>query len=400
MAVPILIPDLGSSVEDYLLIEWRAQAGDSVECDDILCELETGKAIYELKAPESGILLDIFLQEGENAEALTTIAVIGQEGESYEELKPESLTKQETETSPAITETPHSDEPAAQHTTEDSSGNTSISPRARRLAEQLGVPVQGIRGTGPGGRIIERDIPGRQTEISGPAAQPELPQEGVEIIPVQGIRKIVAREMMKSIHSTAQLTLHTSAQASVLLSLYENLKTASAVKITLNDLILFAVSRTLSKHPKLNSHFLGDKILQFAYVQLAFAVDTPQGLIVPVMKNAHLLDLETMSRESKRLITACREGVIQPDDLTGSTFTVTNLGSMGIEYFTPVLNLPQVAILGVNAIQQRAVANGEGYQPHLGLSLTIDHQAVDGADGARFLQDLSQMIARLDQVIS
>jgi pyruvate dehydrogenase E2 component (dihydrolipoamide acetyltransferase) len=173
--------------------------------------------------------------------------------------------------------------------------------------------------------------------------------------------------------------------------------------VTINDMVLFAVSRALASHRDLNAHFLGDTIRQFDDVHLAFAVDTPRGLMVPVIRGAGGRGLRSISEEARRLGEGCRKGGVKPDELSGGTFTVTNLGGLGIESFTPVLNTPQVAILGVSAIVPRPVlaADGKaGFVPHIGLSLTINHQVVDGAPGARFLQTLADAIARFDYLLA
>jgi len=208
--------------------------------------------------------------------------------------------------------------------------------------------------------------------------------------------------MLKSLQSTAQLTLNSSADASNLLSYRKWLKSSPTKlglnKITINDLVIYAVAKMLPKYRALNAHFLGDKILEFEYVHLGIAVDSPRGLMVPVIRNAHLLSLKEISKEAKRLSNACLGGNILPDELNRGTFTVTNLGTMGIESFTPILNVPQVAILGVCSIYLKPIMKEDKvhFVPHLGLSLTIDHRAVDGAPAARFLQELITVLANFN----
>ena len=206
--------------------------------------------------------------------------------------------------------------------------------------------------------------------------------------------------------STAQLTLNASADARALLAYRQDLKISAESlelrEITVNDLILFAVSRTLTEFPPLNALFTGDAISQYRDVHLGFAVDTPRGLIVPVVRNANALTLKGISQETKRLATVCLEGNVSPDELTGGTFTVTNLGGLGIESFTPILNPPQAGILGVGNVNLKPVEIEGDVQfiPHIGLSLTINHQAVDGAPAARFLQTLSQRLAHFNLLLA
>jgi pyruvate dehydrogenase E2 component (dihydrolipoamide acetyltransferase) len=224
---------------------------------------------------------------------------------------------------------------------------------------------------------------------------------------VKGVRKVTAKRMHDSIATTAQFTMNAYADASVLQSLRARFKASAPElglqKVTLNDMILFAVAKTIKQFPYMNSHFLGDKMLTFEHVHLGCAVDTPKGLLVPVVKYADSKSLKQISDEFKHLAATSIEGKAQPDDLTGGTFTVTNLGAMGVDTFTPVLNVPEVAILGVGGISMRAVEDAEGdftFVPHIGLSLTIDHQAVDGAPGARFLNALCRNIATIDLLMA
>jgi pyruvate dehydrogenase E2 component (dihydrolipoamide acetyltransferase) len=346
-----------------------------------------------------------------------------------------------------------------------------ISPRARKLAERKNLDYRALagRGSGPGGRIIEKDVeaalsgtepltpaasamkaegglaaPARGTGIggrvgvadqyaaqtaalAGPAAGQDAGRAGglsaggsadvlrnaglqfpgnIEDSEVKGVRKIVGERMHASLQSTAQLTMHTSADARYMLKYRQKLKESDEdlglQGITINDLVLYAAIKTLARFPALNAHFLGEKIRVFEHIHAAFAVDTPRGLMVPVVRFADLLSLKRLAEETKRLSAACLAGNINPDELKGGSITVTNLGVLGIEMFTPVLNAPQVAILGVCAVQPKPVMKGEevAFVPHVGLSLTIDHQAVDGAPAARFLKELAQSIANFDLALA
>jgi pyruvate dehydrogenase E2 component (dihydrolipoamide acetyltransferase) len=220
------------------------------------------------------------------------------------------------------------------------------------------------------------------------------------------VRKVIAERMLQSLQTTAQLTLNASADARALQVLRKRLKESPEAMglrgITINDLVLFAVARTLPAFPGLNALFTGAEIHQYRSVNLGIAVDTPKGLMVPVVRGADALSLRQLSAEAKRLATACQAGKIMPDELAGGTFTVTNLGAFGVESFTPVLNPPQVGILGVSGIQLKPVEVGDKvkFVPHLGLSLTINHQVVDGAPAARFLQALGQAIAAIDLLLA
>jgi pyruvate dehydrogenase E2 component (dihydrolipoamide acetyltransferase) len=218
-----------------------------------------------------------------------------------------------------------------------------------------------------------------------------------------GVRRLIAQRMRESLQSTAQLTLNAWADAGALQERRAELKArggAPGAIPTINDMIHFCVSRALASHPELNAHLGPGSIRVFDDVHLGFAVDTPRGLMVPVIKNAHALGLGALAAEATRLARGCKEGGISPDELAGGTFTVTNLGSLGIESFTPVLNPPQVGILGVGAIALRPRPAGTGFSfvPQISLSLTIDHQAADGASGARFLQTLGAIMADFTRI--
>jgi len=404
MAIPVLMPKQGQSVESCLIIKWNKKVGDKVKAEEAICEVETDKAVFEVEAPEAGTILKIFYKEGDDVPVLNTIAIIGQSGEEIDHLIPQktvSVSKEEyVEKQKAITP----DESVKKIKPSFGDGLISISPLARRFAEKKGIDFSQLIGSGPGGRIIKRDVEKALSE-----GEPLIPSTvskkffgPVKEIPTEGVRKIISERMLTSLQSTAQLTLNTSVDASNLLACRKSLKSSPQMKglskININDFLLYIVANILLKFKNMNAHFLKDKILEFEHVHLGFAVDSPRGLMVPIIHNAHLLSLEEISQEARRLNTACQEETILPDELTGGTFTVTNLGTMGIESFTPVLNVPQVAILGICSISLKPIMrdNEIEFIPHMGLSLTFDHRAVDGAPAAKFLQELNTVIANFD----
>ena len=290
-----------------------------------------------------------------------------------------------------------------------------ISPRAKNAAERLRLDPAMAAPTGPNGRVIERDIAAlaaesrtgsglggrllpcdmetakRQVEELTPAA----PAEEYEDVKLTNIRKVIAKSMHQSLSEMAQLTHTVSFDATCIMNYRKQLKLAAekldVPNITLNDIMLYAVSRVLPRHPDLNAHYLGDSIRRFRHVNLGLAVDTPRGLMVPTLFNADEKSLREISSEAKALIAACQEGSINPDLLQGGSFTVSNLGSLGIEHFTPVINPPQTGILGVCGITERVRTGKDGgisVYPAMGLSLTYDHRALDGAPASRFLAEL------------
>jgi len=449
MAQQVLMPKQGNSVETCIIIEWKKQEGDSVSIGDILCEAETDKATIEVESTAEGVLLKQLYNVDDEVPVQVPLVIIGEAGEDISSL----VSSTDSESSSSV-EAPVADSAAAtavkapdsQESPEVQivSAASGISPRAKKLAENKGINYTNIAGTGPKGRIIERDI---ESVASGsqpltPAAQSALasgdysvPANGSgsgiggrvrtadlqtpvsgsvpEIVsgdfpgtftekPVRSIRKITAKRLFESISTTCQLTLHATADAVRLKEVRARFKAAgpetglSAVNI--NDLILFAAAKTLVDFPFVNSHFLGDKIIEFKNVHLGTAVDTDRGLMVPVIKYADSLTIKGLSTEAKRLAVSSKDGKISPDELDGGTFTVTNLGAFGIDRFTPVLNIPQTAILGVGGIDLKPVETNEGVQfvPHISLSLTFDHQAIDGAPAARFLKALAENIKNID----
>ena len=404
MAIPVLMPKQGQSVESCLIIKWNKKEGDRVEAEESICDVETDKAVFEVEAPEAGTILKIFYKEGDDVPVLETIAIIGQPGEKIDHLisqKAVSVSKGEYMEKQKIT-TPN--ESTKRTKPSFGAGPIHISPLARRFAEKRGIDLSRLVGSGPKGRIIKKDIEKAisKSEPPIPSTVSETSFGPVKEIPIEGVRKIISERMLTSLQSTAQLTCNTSADASNLLACRKSLKSSPQMnglnKINMNDFILYIVANILPKFKNMNAHFLKDKILEFEHVHLGFAVDSPRGLMVPVIHNAHLLSLKEISKEARRLSTACQEETILPDELIGGTFTVTNLGTMGIESFTPILNIPQVAILGIGSVSLKPLMrnNEIKFIPHIGLSLTFDHRAVDGAPAARFLQEINTLIADFD----
>jgi pyruvate dehydrogenase E2 component (dihydrolipoamide acetyltransferase) len=289
------------------------------------------------------------------------------------------------------------------------------------------VPAGAAAGSGLGGRITAADMASgaafRAAVKAGAtvaAASAGIPDEYTDE-PMKGVRKVVASRMYKSLAESAQLTLNAQANASKMQELRKKFKASDEKlglqKITINDLVMFAVTRTLPRFPYMNAHMLPDPsgkgwpetgvVRTFSRIHLGCAVDTPRGLLVPVIRNADLMSLKQISDEAKRLAKGAQDGKSAPDELSGSTFTVTNIGSMGITSFTPVINAPEVAILGVCNIQPHPVETtdddgccGYTFEPFIGLSLTINHQVVDGAPGARFLKALCETIENIDMFMA
>lgn len=416
MATAVIMPRQGQSVESCIIGEWFKKVGDPVQEGDILFSYETDKSSFEEPAKQAGTLLAIFYGADDDVPCLTTVGVIGEPGESYAEFAPDQAAG--TAEAPGM-ETPAAKAPAAAAVAApavqaEGSALRGVSPRARNAAERLHVDPAQAQPTGPNGRVIERDIKalaqasrtgtglgGRVTvadQAAAPAAQAAPAVQGADTeyqdVKLPNIRKVIAKSMFQSLSTMAQLTHTTSFDATCIMNFRKGLKAApeqlQVPNITLNDIILFAASRVLPKHPDLNAHFLEDKMRYFRHVNLGIAVDTPRGLMVPTLMRAEEKSLKEIAAEAKALAAACQDGSINPDLLQGASFTVSNLGTLGIEHFTPVINPPQTGILGVDCIVERVrTVDGQiTVYPAMGLSLTYDHRALDGAPASRFLQDM------------
>jgi len=409
MATPVEMPRLGNTVEECLLTVWRKQKGDRVAEGELIADIETDKAAFDFESPADGILLEIIHPEGSEVPVLDIVALIGQEGEetSSPNIPDVSAIPAEENQTPSkeFREISATAAPVTGQIDTEALPKLRISPRAKRLAERKGIDYASLTGSGPNGRIICSDVMGAIAGTSL-ATEPSL-KTGAEYTdqPVTNIRKLIARAMHDSLLNSAQLTHHMSADVRKILEARRKIKEGMSTgkntqDITINDMICWCVIRALKKHPEINSHFLDDRIRRFNTVNLGIAVDTQRGLMVPATKSAGDMDIRSLSAALKKAADDCRRGNINPELIqsTAATFTVSNLGSYGVEMFTPVINLPQVAILGVCTIINRPADLGNntfGFVPYIGLSLTYDHRAVDGGPATLFLGEIKKEIENL-----
>lgn len=439
MATPIIMPRQGQSVESCIIGKWHKKPGDAVALGDPLFTYETDKATFDETAAVAGKLLAVFFAEGDDVPCLTNVCVIGQPGEDVSAFAPTGAAPAASPATEPTAATAAAPVAAPAVVTSESAPNAVPSPRAKNLAARSGADLRMAQGTGPSGRIIERDvrklidegvmatpasgsypagiegtgIGGRVTvadaaapvaRFAAPAAAPTAPIDVMECRTEKhaNIRKVIARSMHQSLASMAQLTINSSFDATDILALRARLKAAKEKGFgdkafaltesvpTLGDILLYAVSRVLPNHPACNAHYDDEKMTYFKHVNLGVAIDTPRGLMVPTLFGADCLSLSEISSAVKTRAEECRKGTISPDLLKNGTFTVTNLGTFGVESFTPVINPPQTCILGVCNITTKVREKDgklESY-PAMGLSLTLDHRAVDGAPAARMLQEL------------
>lgn len=419
MAKAVIMPKAGITVESCIIGKWLKNVGDEVKVGDILYTYETDKASFECESTEEGTILAIFFNDGDEVPCFTNVCAIGKPGESFDELKPAGAAAAETpkaeEKAPEAPAAQAEAKPAAE-TTAKPGDEIKVSPRAKALAEKAGVNASDATATGPDGRIIERDVrklmeegaPVKAEPAKATAAEPakaEIPAAEFEDVKFSGIRKAIARSMTQSLSTMAQLTNHHSFDATAIQAFRKECKAAGGDVggITLGDMVLYAVSRTLLAFPDLNANMVDDTTLRrFKHVNLGVAVDTPRGLMVPTIFNADTKSLLEISKEVKTLAEAARSGAISPDLLTGGSFTVSNLGSTGVEMFTPVINPPQTAILGVCGITQRVREEGGQIKlyPAMGLSLTYDHRAVDGSPASKFVKELCQNLEKFTLLLA
>ena len=413
MADLVLMPQLGISEETAILAEFYVKKGDQVKSGQRLFSLETGKSSFDFESEYDGFVLELLCAEGDELPIKSPVMAIGAEGESYTAPTAAAPAAEEKKEDVKAAAAPVAVvEAVAASTRED--GMVAISPRAKKLADKAGLTdFSDVVATGAEGRIIERDIIARldrapviaKTEAPAVAAAPVVAGPEYTDEPISRMRKVIAENMHASLSNMAQLTLNTSFDATELLNFRKAAK-AGAVpgfeKVTINDLVLFAVAKTLPEFPDLNAHFLGDTMRRFNTVNLGFACDTEKGLMVPVIKNAETLKLRDLSAKAKSLAAAAQSGSLAPADMSGGSFTVSNLGSLGITSFTPVINPPQTAILGVCASETkiRLENGGPVYYQAMGLSLTFDHRAFDGAPAAKFLKALCAKLEALPLLLA
>jgi pyruvate dehydrogenase E2 component (dihydrolipoamide acetyltransferase) len=405
MATAVIMPKQGQSVETCIITRWFKRKGERVSVGDILFSYETDKASFDLESPVEGTLLDVYFGDGAEVPVLVNVAVIGKSGETTDSFSPTALpsTASKTVIASSASEALGSlNAINAVQTQPDHDNKTRISPRAKRIAENKGLDYNNLQGSGPNGRIIARDIEKAHSGDASVVNSIQTQETEYTEQPLSNVRKIIAKAMQSSLQNSAQLTHHMSADVRSLLEARQKIKDKlstdkSQQDITLNDMICWCVIKALEKFPEANSHFLTDSIKTFHKVHLGLAVDTSRGLMVPALINASDMDLAKLSKELKSIAEACKKGSINPELIqsTAATFTVSNLGKYGVEMFTPVINLPQVAILGVCTIINRPVNIGNnilGFVPYIGLSLTYDHRAIDGGPATLFLREIKEQI--------
>lgn len=441
MATEFFVPKLGQTVEEVILVKWLVSDGAKVAMGDPIVEVETDKAVFPVEANAKGFIHFGPFHEGDVIPVLAVIAVIGKEDEKFlpQDGKVQAAASSELQSAPVVSTLPQSQgltmenggekvfaSPRARKLAGEKgifinevkpSGGGGVrvverdvvaylsqapkaSPLAQRMASAAGVDLHEISGSGPGGRIFKDDVTRAMKPTAGMAASaasfPDV--EVLERVPLKGVRGIIAERMGMSVHTTARVTFFMEVDATEFVSLRNRLK--ARVEKTwgfapgYNDLLAKIVANALRKFPYMNARLTVDAIEQLGHVNMGMAVDTERGLLVPVIRDADRKSIRQFGEEFRSMVERARIGRSLPDDLAGGTFTITNLGMYDIEGFTPVINLPEAAILGVGKIIPKPVVLGEEIvvRQMWTLSLVFDHRLVDGAPAARFFQHIKQLI--------
>jgi len=406
MPEKVLMIALSPTMETGTLARWRKKEGDTVASGDVLCEVETDKATMDYESSAEGTLLKILLPEGGQAKVGDTIAIVGKPGDDISGLlseagaapapkaaasKPATAAARPAAASPA----PARVAPAAPARAP-ASGRIKASPLARKLAQERGIDLRSVRGSGPGGRVVRRDLDGMAG--GGPAARaaaPVLqPGPGDQVIPVSRMRQVIAKRLSDSMYTAPHYYLTVAVGMDELLAARARLNSSREKKISVNAFLMAIAARALSRNPRVNSTWNGETILQHPTADIGLAVALPDGLITPLVRDCGHKGIAAIDAELAELVEKARAGKLAPQEYTGATFTISNLGASGIDEFTAIINPPGSAILAVGAVRKEPVVENDAVviRQRMRVTLSCDHRIVDGAVGAAFLRELADML--------
>lgn len=398
---------LSPTMEEGSIVAWSKKEGDKVAAGDVLCEVETDKATMDYEATQEGTLLKIIRGDGTSAAVGDVIAIIGEEGEEFESMVAEASGGGETkpaedeDAAPAATDSGEkgsaSTEAASPQAAPPATGNVKASPLARKLASERGYDIAQIPGSGPGGRVVKADIegfsgaPAAGTPAAGAAgvAGPRQDQK----IPVAGRRAVIAKRISESKFSAPHFYLKRTVRMEQAIAARTTLNNEAPEKVGFNAFLIKFAAEALKRHPNVNASWQGDSILQFGSIDIGLAVDLGNGLITPVLRNCGNRGVADIDAELKQLIEKAGNGKLQPQEYTGAGFTISNLGSFGMDEFTAIINPPGSAILAVGGIRKQVVVGDDDeleVAQQMVLTLSCDHRVIDGAAGARFLEELAR----------
>ncbi len=405
MAEILSLPRMSDTMEEGVIANMLIKVGDVVKAGSVIAEVETDKATMDLEIFQEGTVLYVAAKSGDSIPVNGLLAILGKPGESFEELlsggapapaveeKPKA--KEETKVAVAVSA------PATTNTNNTNSDRVKISPLAKKMAEDNGISLNGISGSGDEGRITKKDIEealksgnSSQKGISMPTMSLPVGQESFEEVPVSQMRKVIAKRLAESMYTAPHFYLTIEVNMDEAKKAREQMNAFAPVKISFNDMVIKACALALKKHPAVNSSWLGDKIRINHHVNIGMAVAVPDGLVVPVIRSADMLSLSQLAMTSKSFAEKAKNKQVTPDDMKGNTFSISNLGMMGIEEFTAIINPPDACIMAVGAMKDIvAIKDGEIVQSSvMKLTLSCDHRVVDGAVGAGFLKDVKTFI--------
>ena len=404
MAKEITMPALSPSMTEGVLAKWHKKVGDTIKPGEVIAEVETDKATMDLEAYDKGTILQISAPEGSKVAINGRIAIVGEPGEKVDSLSAPAPVASATAVATTVTSSaPAPTVAVAPVVAPMNMGRVKISPLAKKVAAEKGVDVSGVAWSGPGGRIVRRDVESAQAgstvrSSAGIFGGKPIAQDGVR--PVSQMRAAIARRLVESKTTAPHFYVEREVDAAPLAKLRASANAAlemagEKLKLSVNDFVLKAAVEALRRVPAVNSSWEGSSIRQHGAVHLAFAVALPDGLITPVIRNAHAKDFRTIAREAKDLGAKAKAGKLQPEEYTGGTFTVSNLGMIGVERFSAILNPPQAAILAVGATVKKPVVAANGaIVPGEKMSLTVsaDHRVVDGLMAGEFLKALVEVL--------
>ena len=402
------MPKLSDTMVEGTIARWKMKQGDTVETGDILAEVETDKATMEMEAFDDGVLTEIYVPDGGVAKVGEKIALVLAEGESADGAGEAPAAKEEAAPAAKEAESKAAPPSAAPTPAAPSGARVKASPLAKKIAAERGVGLDGIQGSGPGGRVVAKDIPekGAAPAAAAPAAAPVAAPKiqaaaggGDKRVPLTGMRRVIAERLLASKTQLPHFYLTIEVDASSLMRLRKELNTANEAaglpKLTVNDFILLAVARAAGSHPYINASWAGDAIIQYGSVNISVAVAVDEGLVTPVIRDANKLSLKEISSTVKDLAKRARDKKLKPEEYQGGTITVSTLGAYGIEQFFAIINPPQAAILAIGAIVKKPVVNAKGeivVGERMAISLSGDHRVVDGAVGSEYLGTLRKLI--------
>ncbi len=414
MAEQVQMIALSPTMEEGTILKWNKKVGDTVDTGDILCEVETDKASMEYESAQEGVLLSIILGDGSGAKVGDVIAILGEKGEDISAMEKEiaSQSAGKAQSSPAAVEQANPVSPAKEETaapakapvssiTPDqpgTAGSGKSSPLARKLARQKGLDVKQVTGSGPGGRVVKRDVesfvPGTSSVVSMSSAQGYAPAALGDIdIPVTGKRAVIAKRLSESKFSAPHYYVKNSVEMDNLIAARNMLNKEAPSKVSFNAFILKMAAESLKRYPLVNAGWFSDKIVQFGSIDIGIAVDLGNGLITPIVRNVGNKGVVQIDSELKQLIEKAGNNSLKPEEYTGATFTVSNLGSFGVEEFTAIINPPGSAILALGEVKKTPVFDESGNiraASIMKMTLSCDHRVIDGALGGRFLSELKR----------